>query len=117
MKLHLPHHRWLPVSEVMALSVKRMKEGAKALCECRHNRAFKIDLPIQRHEKLDCSHFRVIGGECLSRVYIFVREVLDCVAQNFECVSGIRVDATPTIATRKRNNRCAIRICERQTSV
>ena len=71
------------------LCVRRMQEGAYALCKSRHNRAFKVDLPIERHKQLHCSHFRVTGGECLSSVYIFVSEVLDCMAQDFERVPGL----------------------------
>jgi len=78
-----------------------MEERKKSLAERRQLRTLKIDLAIQRHQQLHCLQLTVVRGKQstgrTSFVDKLVGEILDRVAEDLECATGLWADPAPPI--------------------
>ena len=62
---------------------------------CGHLRAREVDFAVVGHEQLDRFEAGIVGGEQAALVHIFVAEVLDGVAEDFEGVTRLGADPSP----------------------
>ena len=48
-----------------------------------------VDLAIQRHQDLDRLNLRILSRDLFGLVYLFVRQVFDCMTEDLEGAAGL----------------------------
>jgi len=77
---------------------------AKTFAKRRNHRTLVIYLPIESHQQLNGFHLRIMCQQLIRAVDIFVREVLDGVAQDLQSAAAFRRNVTATARSRSRSN-------------
>ena len=66
-----------------------MQQRATALAKAGHDRAIKVNLPVDSHQQLHRFHLRVVRSQRSTGVHELVAQIFDRVAKSLQNVSRL----------------------------